>query len=98
MTISHFIVAAKQKKRLARLPRKTPARAKKRLDLLERFGIGQVLRSLFVQVGDHLLRRWRNRHGSLENDVSGLDLLFIKHFVGAVVRAHGGTRERDSGE
>src|SRR5262249_7422014 len=98
MTISHFTGAGKQKRRLARLPYKTPAKAKKRLDLLERFGIGQVLRSPFVQVGNHLLRRWRNRHGSLENDVSSLDLLFIEHFVGAVVRAHGGTGERDSGE
>src|SRR6516225_8417469 len=98
MTISHFSVRGNQKKASRAVAAQDASKSQKRLVLLERVGIGQVLRSLFVQVGHHLLRRWRNRHGSLENDVSGLHLLFIEHFVGAVVRAHGGTGERDSGE
>jgi hypothetical protein len=64
-----------------------------RVFLLQRLRIGKILWRLLVEIGGHFLRRRRDAHGALEDDVFRGDLLSVDSFVGVVVWTNGGTSE-----
>src|ERR1700722_1852258 len=55
--------------------------------LLQRFGIGEVLRAFGVQQPNQLLGGGRYADRSVTNDFAGGQALAIKLFVGAAIRA-----------
>src|SRR5438270_9416049 len=66
--------------------------------LVVRAWIGNILRRLPVQVADQLVRRWRYRHRTLEDDGFSFELLVVDLFVGIIVGPNSRAFQRDTGE
>ena len=66
--------------------------------LLQRLWFGFVLRRLFVQQGDQVMRRGRGFYLAAADNVLCAELLLVQLFVGTSVRAQRGALQRNAGE